>query len=392
MAGTYMTDHVENRFELLLEASKNFTQTMGLHDGLIIEIFRAKTDWEFIIKIDAMLEAAAKAERVYDIPRLVEGAVKLKAEGSRTKRSNGADAAAEADAALLDEVHSFLCRFVSYPSEHAAIAHTLWVALHDDASKRLTGLLGKDPLDLVAKIDDALKQQDITDPEERARKVMRAFGRQTTQRLTTEELNNYQQILAERGRLQGGLGIGSSFDLVNNKSVSANMEALSNSWNNFLTALAGPNSENFIKLLQTLTSAVQSMTSAVNAAGPDSIASIGKGLAVLGVALTGAGAAAMIAALGAGGWIVLGLSAVVAAAAKWGPDVLKGVYSGLESLADAANRFVAWMASIIDKIKGLFSGGGESPGQSTNSAGPCFTRTASTLPRAAVYPARSRYR
>jgi hypothetical protein len=61
MAGTYMTDHVENRFELLLEASKNFTQTMGLHDGLIIEIFRAKTDWEFIIKIDAMLEAAAKA-------------------------------------------------------------------------------------------------------------------------------------------------------------------------------------------------------------------------------------------------------------------------------------------------------------------------------------------
>ena len=34
---------------------------MGLHDQLILEIFRAKSDWEFIIKVDAMLEAAAKA-------------------------------------------------------------------------------------------------------------------------------------------------------------------------------------------------------------------------------------------------------------------------------------------------------------------------------------------
>jgi Protein of unknown function (DUF3631) len=67
-------------------------------------------------------------ERYDDIPRLVEGAVRLKAEGSKPKRGNGADTAAEAGAALLDDVCGFLCRFVSYPSEHAAIAHTLWVA------------------------------------------------------------------------------------------------------------------------------------------------------------------------------------------------------------------------------------------------------------------------
>jgi hypothetical protein len=67
-------------------------------------------------------------ERVSDIPRLVEGAVKLKAEGSKPVRGHGADMAAEAGAALLDEVRSFLCRFVSYPSEQAAAAHTLWIA------------------------------------------------------------------------------------------------------------------------------------------------------------------------------------------------------------------------------------------------------------------------
>jgi hypothetical protein len=61
-------------------------------------------------------------ERFSDIPRLVEGAVKLKAEGGKPKRGNGADIAAEAGAALLDDVRGFLRRFVSYPSEHAAIA------------------------------------------------------------------------------------------------------------------------------------------------------------------------------------------------------------------------------------------------------------------------------
>jgi hypothetical protein len=65
---------------------------------------------------------------VADIPRLVEGAARLKAEVSKPKRGNGADTAAQAGAGLLDAVRGFLCRFVSYPSEHAAIAHMLWIA------------------------------------------------------------------------------------------------------------------------------------------------------------------------------------------------------------------------------------------------------------------------
>ena len=31
-------------------------------------------------------------------------------------------------AKLLDDVHAFLGRFVAYPSEHAHVAHTLWIA------------------------------------------------------------------------------------------------------------------------------------------------------------------------------------------------------------------------------------------------------------------------
>src|SRR5262249_15496393 len=31
-------------------------------------------------------------------------------------------------ATLLDQIHAFLGRFVAYPSEHARVAHTLWIA------------------------------------------------------------------------------------------------------------------------------------------------------------------------------------------------------------------------------------------------------------------------
>ncbi|SHN83576.1 hypothetical protein [Bradyrhizobium erythrophlei] len=64
----------------------------------------------------------------------------------------------------------------------------------------------------------------------------------------------------------------------------------------------------------------------------------------------------LIAAMGPAGWIVAGIGALVAAAAKWGPDILKGVYSGLEGIADAMNRFIAWLGTIVGKIKGLFGG------------------------------------
>ncbi|UQD71543.1 DUF3631 domain-containing protein [Bradyrhizobium japonicum] len=66
-------------------------------------------------------------ERVSDIPRLVEGAVKLRAEASKPMRRSGAQSPVESGTALLNDVRGFLCRFVSYPSVHAAIAHTLWV-------------------------------------------------------------------------------------------------------------------------------------------------------------------------------------------------------------------------------------------------------------------------
>ena len=60
------------------------------------------------------------------------------------------------------------------------------VILGEDASKRLTALIGKDPLDLAANIVANLKKRGVTDPEQQMRMVARAMGRQTTQRYTAK--------------------------------------------------------------------------------------------------------------------------------------------------------------------------------------------------------------
>ena len=55
-----MAEVPEGKFALMFEESKKFLNAMGLHEQLMLEILDAETDWEFIIKIDAMVEAAAK--------------------------------------------------------------------------------------------------------------------------------------------------------------------------------------------------------------------------------------------------------------------------------------------------------------------------------------------
>jgi hypothetical protein len=48
------------RFTIMLEESEKFCESVGLHKDLIREIIKTDSDWAFILKIDALLESAAK--------------------------------------------------------------------------------------------------------------------------------------------------------------------------------------------------------------------------------------------------------------------------------------------------------------------------------------------
>ena len=243
------------------------------------------------------------------------------------------------------------------------------VILHDDASRRLTKLIGKDPLDLAANLVEHFKQTGVTDPGEQMRLVMRALGRQTTQRYTAEEVTNFHQMLAERGRLAQGMGVDSSLGLINNQSVTANMEALKNAWTNLLTAVAGSNSENVIAVLQSLTSHINAATKSINQMNPETLKNIGIGLGVLSAALVGGGIVAITAALGPAGWIAAGLIALGGAAAMWGPKIQVALDAVRDFLLNLQQRVIGGIMSmgdaiynalkeIWDKVIAMFKGGG----------------------------------
>jgi hypothetical protein len=48
------------RFTVLLEHAQKFCASVGLPDGLIMEILKTESDWAFILKVDALLETASK--------------------------------------------------------------------------------------------------------------------------------------------------------------------------------------------------------------------------------------------------------------------------------------------------------------------------------------------
>lgn len=219
------------------------------------------------------------------------------------------------------------------------------VLIADSGKKRLGALLGKSPLDFIETVIANLEKRGIHDPQEQMRRVANAMSRQTSQRFVTEGMMNLQQIKAELGRMGQGLGGGAGADLTMQKSVGANQKALQNAWDNFWMAVVGPNAENTIATLRMLTDTINNFTKYIRTVDPNTLKNIAIGIGALMLALTGAGAATMLAALGPAGWIVLGVAAVVGAM-----HALSQV--NWSAIGDAISNFVK---SAVDWLKHPFS-------------------------------------
>jgi hypothetical protein len=100
----------------------------GMDAGAVVNLLRDATEGSEAVHDERW------RDRYDDIPRLVDGAERLVRRGrqigaGKTVQSEDAPAAQPANGAVvLDAVRAYLKRFVSYPSEHALVAHTLWCA------------------------------------------------------------------------------------------------------------------------------------------------------------------------------------------------------------------------------------------------------------------------
>jgi hypothetical protein len=173
-------------------------------------------------------------------------------------------------------------------------------------------------------------------------------------------------------------GLNGADDLLKNDPTTA-MNNFKASWDNLLTALGSPLVPSVVGMMNGIADAVKSVT-AFAVANPETMKVIGAvllglaaGLVAIGLALVG-GAIAL--AIGAGGWLIIGIVAIGTAiaglvAAYW-PELIgflgrlgdaialmaklgwSAIVSGVQSLITALNSLIDWVAGVAGRVNGLF--------------------------------------
>jgi len=221
------------------------------------------------------------------------------------------------------------------------------VIIDGKAEARLGKLLGKNPMDFVDQIYENLEKQGITDPEEQKRRVAGAMSRQTSERFVIEQMMNRQQMAAERERMGQGAGSAQAAGIYNDKSITANEEALYNAWHNLQVAVAGPESENVIRFLRSLTGVINSMQASVTGMSPETVGMIAKVIASLAAGLIVIGGISLIALAGIPVLITAAVAAITTfIALNWG-----AITTGFDTVRAAISGLIDYLMSIPGKLR-----------------------------------------
>jgi hypothetical protein len=174
-------------------------------------------------------------------------------------------------------------------------------------------------------------------------RMLQVLGQQQAQ--MQKEIANYERALKE-----GGPDHLKTDPSIMKKSFFAQ-------WDNFLTALGSPNVAPAYEVLGKITIALKDMTAAVEKMNPETLRSLGYGIAVLGASLVGAGVAGLLAAIGPAGWLVLGIGALAAALVAF-KDKIPAVLNAIRDLMTvgiitALYGIVKAGSAIVDAVKGI---------------------------------------
>lgn len=224
------------------------------------------------------------------------------------------------------------------------------VSLTQGATDRLMGLLRDDPVKFVDMLVEKLEKQGVTDKSKQMEAVNQMIGRQTSQRFVQDIMAQRQQINRETAGLDQGATVDQGLAGYENN-INRNLQNMSAAWSNLMVAIGGPQGENFVKVLQSITGVLNSATSFANA-HPEAIKIIAEAVAALGIALVGAGAAALIAAAGVPA-IIVGLVAAAGAlvAVNW-----TSIVSAFHGITGAISGFIDQIMALYSRVKGFFGG------------------------------------
>jgi hypothetical protein len=226
--------------------------------------------------------------------------------------------------------------------------------------------LGSDPLKASQLLIKAMEAHGLKGTEAQTKELFSLIGRQTAQRLLSDFIRNLPQMLAERGRIEGGQGLEAQARTRNETDLTTAEHNMSAAWKNLMEAIAGPNAIAAIGVMNRVTAGLNSLTDSVRGMNPDTLVNLAKGVAILGVSLTGAGAVALLAAIGPAGWVAAGIVGAAAAfiAFKEPFDAWVKAVTGMGTVLDgldakfnaAATAFGDFVSKVVDTIKNAFGG------------------------------------
>ncbi|MEJ0050584.1 MAG: hypothetical protein WDN02_05160 [Methylovirgula sp.] len=188
-----------------------------------------------------------------------------------------------------------------------------------------------DPLAGMGTLRDTLGKHGI-EGDAMNTEIFKIFGRQTTQRLASDFLTNLETMIAERTRTMHGQDLDEQYKTRQEQDYDTNIRNVDIAWQNFMSVIGAPLTIKAIGYLQQITIAIDSWTAKVEKMNPGTIVRIAEAIGVLGLTLIGAGAVAIIAALGPAGWIVLGIGSLAAALAAFKPEAFNSFIHGIETL------------------------------------------------------------
>lgn len=240
------------------------------------------------------------------------------------------------------------------------------------------------------------------------------FGNRTAEWIAAILTTQKQRIDKEIEIAGSAKGL-DAFDALKDKDPSVAMKSFTTAWNNLLTAMGSPLVESSVQALNAISSAINSMSQFV-AAHPEAVKIIGLTLAGLAAGLAAIGAVlvggAVAAALGAGGWLVVGITAVGAfvgtlVALNWDEiknlgakawEAIKGIGETMSTAIQAlpgqvagaiSGAFSAIGSYIKNSISSMFGFGGspaapKAPAGSDGGAAPGAPRPSAVPPAASI--------
>jgi hypothetical protein len=245
------------------------------------------------------------------------------------------------------------------------------VILAPEARKRL-GDLASDPWKLMQTLQKDMTDHGIVGQDAQIKELFAVFARQTTQRFMADLMRNSPQIAKAMEVAKSAMGVDASYTTQQTGDVAQKLADISVAYDRLWNVIAGPKNEAVIAVLDKITGAIELLTDAAAKTNPETLKNLGIGIGIIGTAIVGGAAVAMLAMLGPVGWLAAGVIALGAAVVLWGPKVQlflgpQGIINfGIQSLGEVLVKYdwkggfaslLSGLQSLWDKLKGLFGQG-----------------------------------